>query len=111
MSVEEESSSPNGEGGDIEFTVAPDALKQAQWLENQGRYLEAVQAYNHILSKSPQNAQVWWRLGNCYVRLGRKDYAIHCFERVLKIKPGEARLRDWLGRYRSAPTPPPPLSP
>lgn len=111
MSVEEEPSSPNGEGGDIEFTVAPDALKQARSLEDQGRYLEAVQAYNQIISKSPQNAGAWWRLGNCYVRLGRKDYALRCFERVLKIKPEVASLREWLEKYRSAPTPPPLLSP
>lgn len=98
------------EGGDdleIQFKLSPNTLKQGKDLEQQGRYQEALDLYIRTIHEDQKNLLAWWGLGNIYIRLGRKDYAVHCFEEVLKIKPEAAGLRAWLEKYRSLPVPTP----
>ena len=108
MSVEEDTSSSDEEGGDVQFNVAPGSLAQARSLEQKGRYVEAVQVYGQVIQKDPGNANAWWSLGNCYVKLARKNYALQCFEHVIKLKPEATALKEWVDQYRDHPMTDPP---
>jgi tetratricopeptide (TPR) repeat protein len=97
-------SSPVDSGDDLEiqFKLAPDTLKQGKELEQQGKYPEAIGLYTQVIQNDQKNLLAWWGLGNIYFRLGRRDYAAHCFEEVLKINPKMAGLAEWLKKYKSA---------
>ena len=86
----------------IQFQVPQSALKQAQNFEKEGRYREAVQAYNQAIQLNPQGIAAWRGLGMVYYRLGRHEFAIRCFEEVLRLNPSDTRLRDWLEKYKSS---------
>ncbi len=98
-------SSPADSGNDLEiqFKLAPDTLKQGKELEQQGKYPEAIGLYTQAIQNDQKNLLAWWGLGNIYFRLGRRDYAVHCFEEVLKINPNMPGLTAWLKTYKSAP--------
>lgn len=99
------------DGLDIEFKLPPDTLKQGKELEKQGKYIEAIHLYTQAIHDDQQNLLAWWGLGNIYYRLGRRDYAVQCFEEVLRIKPGAKGLAKWLENYRTSPIPVPASQP
>ncbi|HUO58773.1 MAG TPA: PorV/PorQ family protein [bacterium] len=106
MSVSEDSTANSDaeEGTGLEFSLGPDDFQRAKTLEQKGQYVQAVHYYNQSLKKNPQRAEAWWGLGNCYVKLGKKEYAVRCLERYLSLKPDTPGLRDWLDRYQNGPT-------
>ena len=95
-------SSASSEGDDlkVQFKVPADILKQAKELEKEGKYNEAISLYTQAIQGDQKNLLAWWGLGNIYYRLGKKDYAIQCFEEVLKIQPDSTRLKEWLDKYK-----------
>ena len=44
--------------------------------------------YERYLAARPDDAEVRWRLGNLYARIGRKPEARSTFEKLIEIKPG-----------------------
>jgi hypothetical protein len=84
----------------MNFEEAPEGLLAARSLAKEGRSVEAVRAYVDWIGKNPQDAQAWWELGMLYYRLGKKDYAVKCFESVLNLQPGNKNLADWLEKNR-----------
>ena len=86
---------------EVHFKISNNPLAQGQELEKEGKKAEAARTYVKALESDPHNAQLWSALGNVYYQLGRKDYAIHCFEQSLKLKPNPA-LEDWLKKYRNS---------
>lgn len=103
MTVSEVSTSlpSSGEGDDLEiqFKLQPDILQEGKELEKEGKYLEAIHVYTQAIQDDQKNLLAWWGLGNVYYRLGRKEYAVQCFEKVLEIKPDAKGLADWLEKY------------
>jgi hypothetical protein len=99
--------SPSGGGDDLEiqFQLSPDTVNQGKKLEKEGKYQEAISLYIQTIHSDQKNLLAWWGLGDIYYRLGRKDYAIQCFDEVLKIKPDAPGLAEWLEKYRKAPLP------
>jgi tetratricopeptide (TPR) repeat protein len=87
----------------LEFELPADEVARAQQLAKEGRLAEAVQAYTEVLRKNPQDARAWWELGNLYYRVGRKDYALKCFEAVVKLRPNDRALAEWIEKYRAQP--------
>lgn len=85
----------------LHFALAPDFLARGEAMEAQGNYPEAVRLFRELLKQNDQNLKAWWDLGNVYCKLNQKTYAIQCFERILKIKPENQGLRDWLEKYKS----------
>jgi len=95
--------SPEGDELEIQFQLSPDTVNQGRELEMSGKYPEAISLYTQAIQTDQKNLLAWWGLGNIYYRLGKKDYAIQCFEQVLRIKPGSKPLAEWLEKYRSTP--------
>ena len=85
----------------MEFEVpAADAVVHAKTLAKGGKLKEAVVAFRDILQKNPNDASAWRELGNVYYLANRKDYAVPCFEKSLKLKEDKT-LSDWLERYKA----------
>lgn len=93
---------PNAKDVEVHFKINVDPLARGQGLEKQGKTSEAIQNYVDALKSDPQNDQLWAALGRLYYQLGKKDYAIKCFGNVLKLKPDNQALRDWLGKYKAS---------
>lgn len=84
----------------MNFEEAPEGLIAARSMAKDGRSVEAVKAYVDWIGKNPRDAQAWWELGVLYYRLGKKEYAVKCFESVLNLDPGNKNLADWLKKNK-----------
>ncbi len=69
----------------------PAYLGLAQTLEALGQDLQATKTYTLALQYAPENPEVYYRLGNIYIRLGKKDKAIETLTRVTALDP----VGDW----------------
>lgn len=67
--------------------------EQAEQLYAEGKYADAADAYNKILAKGMESAELYYNLGNCYYKLGENTRAILNYERSLLLDPGDAMTR------------------
>lgn len=67
--------------------------EQAEQLYAEGKYADAADAYNRILSEGMESAELYYNLGNCYYKLGENTRAILNYERSLLLDPGDAMTR------------------
>lgn len=65
-----------------------------------GRPEQALVAYQKLAAALPTNADVWFRLGNAYVRAGQPDQAVQAYEQVLHVEPKHAKAWHNLGVLR-----------
>ena len=98
--------SPNSKDVEVHFKINTDPLAEGQELEKEGKTIEAARDYVDALKADPQNDRLWAALGRLYYQLGKKTYAIQCFENALKLKPQDATLKDWLEKYKNSSDPP-----
>lgn len=54
------------------------------------RYLEAIAAYDKVLTIDPDNHQAWRNRGNCLYNLNQQAAAVEAFEKAIAIMP-----TDW----------------
>jgi Flp pilus assembly protein TadD len=87
----------------LEFELPADETARAQALVKEGKNAEAVRTYLLALQKNPQDSRAWWELGMLYYRSGQKDYAIRCFDAVVKLRPTDLKFAEWLARYKAQP--------
>lgn len=67
--------------------------QQAESLYGEGKYKEAAEAYNHILSGGLESSLLYYNLGNCYYKLGENTKAILNYERALLLNPSDGMAR------------------
>ncbi|MDQ7821801.1 MAG: tetratricopeptide repeat protein [Candidatus Eremiobacteraeota bacterium] len=60
---------------------------EAQRLESQGSYIEAVKLYQEALARDPGNFEIYERIGKIYLRTGDTKKAWDIFARGLALKP------------------------
>jgi len=65
-------------------------LKQANQLYSEGKYSEAVSAYESILAAQSESAALYYNLGNAYYKSGFIPQAIINYERSLRLAPNDA---------------------
>jgi tetratricopeptide (TPR) repeat protein len=69
----------------------PDAWNELGFaLRNQGRYIEALAAYDEALRQRPDFPEALEYLGEAYVKLGRLDDAQRVLDRLRPLDPGRA---------------------
>jgi len=76
------------------LSFAENRAQQAEQLYAEGKYVEAVNVYDTILSGGMESAALYYNLGNCYYKLGENTQAIINYERSLLLNP-----RDVMTRY------------
>ena len=92
-----------GDSLTVVFDLPSEDVVSGQQFEKEGRWIDAFQAYRRAIQRNRQNAQAWWRMANIYYRYRQKEQAIRCYEEVLRLKPEEKDLADWLEKYRKTP--------
>jgi hypothetical protein len=93
---------PDTKDVEVHFKISTDPLAQGQVLEQAGKWKDAIELYVAAIKEKPDDGMLWKALGNDYYQLGKKDYAIRCFERVLQLEPDNQALKDWLAKYKAA---------
>jgi protein O-GlcNAc transferase len=101
-----------GEGQDTSLPQAPDEadfnrperqverlVGQAGDLERQGRFAEAIQAFDRAIALAPDRASLHCNQGNLWQQQtdGRQQEAIQCYERALECDPQCLPARQSLG--------------
>lgn len=72
----------------------------AQLAYEAGEDAKAEQLYMALLRKTPNDPEIWFRLGNLYARAHRPDAAADAYQRVLSINNTEHRAWYNLGIVR-----------
>jgi tetratricopeptide (TPR) repeat protein len=65
---------------------------------NAGRYNRAVDALNAAVAKSPDDASLYYLLGQCYYQLRDYTRAISNLERAVQLSPKNSEIHNWLGK-------------
>lgn len=73
---------------------------EAQLAYESGEDAKAEQLYMALLRKTPNDPEIWFRLGNLYARAHRPDAAADAYQRVLSINNTEHRAWYNLGIVR-----------
>lgn len=68
-------------------TVPTADLAEVQSQYAQGNYQAAVQGYERLVKTLPQDAELWFRLANGYVRIGQPDAAVTAYRNALLRNP------------------------
>ena len=66
-------------------------LQQAEALYLSGRFKEAQAAFEQLARTYPNNAEVWFRLGNTLMKEGRYDDAASALQTAVGLDPGNGR--------------------
>jgi tetratricopeptide (TPR) repeat protein len=82
--------------------TATDWLNEGQKLVDQGRYTEAIQAYDKGIELSPQFTDLYYHKGVAFAKLGKPDEAIQAFDKVNEVNPKDGVVAYyWIGRTLS----------
>jgi tetratricopeptide (TPR) repeat protein len=84
----------------VQFDLASPNLDKGMELEKAGDWKGALDAYRLAITDNPKNAKAWWRMGTVYYQHSFKDYAVYCFEEVVKLKPEDTAMVEWLQKYK-----------
>jgi tetratricopeptide (TPR) repeat protein len=68
-------------------TTAQDWTNKGVDLYNQGKYDEAIQAYNKAIEIDPLDEVAWSNKGNALDDLGKHDEAIEAYDKAIEINP------------------------
>ena len=65
--------------------------------QKEGRWQDAIEAYQRVLSQEPASAEVYNNLGVCYEKLGELKIAAQSYEKAISIEPRLASSYNNLG--------------
>ncbi|MFA9192480.1 tetratricopeptide repeat protein [Flavobacterium sp. FZUC8N2.13] len=68
---------------------AQSGFEKGNDLYKNGKYEQAIDAYNSVLSVKKQSADLFFNLGNCYYKLNKVAPAIYNYEKALVLKPND----------------------
>lgn len=71
-----------------------DLFQNGNQAYQQGRYDEAITAYQAIIDRQVRNADVFYNLGNAWFKKGEVARAILSYERAVKLRPRDRDLRQ-----------------
>jgi hypothetical protein len=93
---------PDAKDVEVHFKISTDPLAQGQAFEKEGKWKEAIELYVEALKEKPDDDLLWKALANGYYHLGKRDYAIQSFEKVIQLEPDNQTLKDWLIQYKNS---------
>lgn len=64
---------------------------------NEGRYEEALSAYNQIVASGVESAPLYYNIGNSYYKTKDYSHAILYYEKALKLDPSNEDIKTNLG--------------
>lgn len=79
------------------FHVLSDGVAAARGLETAGNVEGALKAYHDAAVADGADAEAWRGMARLYTRVGRADYAKHCWTELLRLDPQDAEAKAGLG--------------
>lgn len=73
---------------------AQEAFDKGNELYKNGKYEQAIDAYNSVLSANKQSAELYFNLGNCYYKLNKVAPAIYNYEKALVLNPNDGDIQN-----------------
>lgn len=70
------------------------SVKEAAAAYSKGDYHKAVEEYEAIIKQNGASAELLYNLGNCYYQSGNRQGAVLCYERALRIDPGNIQIMN-----------------
>lgn len=86
----------------LEFKLPDTEVEQAFQAEDEGKFKQAVAKYQEAIKADAADTRAWMGLGKLYWAQGQRDYAIQCYEQVLRLNPEDAELKAWLDKAKAA---------
>jgi tetratricopeptide (TPR) repeat protein len=74
---------------------------QANNLYREEQYDAAIQEYEKLINAGLRSANIFYNLGNCYLRTGSRGSAILYYERAFRMRPRDADIRSNLDFART----------
>lgn len=72
---------------------AGDLIPQADSFYREGKYAQALSAYEHALKNAPNDPYLYYNIGNCYFKMGSKGLATAYYYRAFKLNPQHSDIR------------------
>jgi tetratricopeptide (TPR) repeat protein len=91
---------PPFSSADPQEQSAENLFQQGNNLYDQGKYKEALQIYNRIMTENGVSAPLLYNIGNCHAQSGSIGLAILNYERALRLTPGDSDIRGNLDLLR-----------
>lgn len=66
-----------------------------------GDYQTAIAGYTDMMEKNGESASLLYNLGNCYYQSGNRHSAVLCYERALRLDPGNKEIKNNLAYLSS----------
>ncbi len=63
-------------------------------LYQKGKYQEAINSYETVLSAKKQSAELYFNLGNCYYKLNKVAPTIYNYEKALLLNPDDTEIQN-----------------
>lgn len=73
---------------------AQTAFEKGNKLYQEGKYNEAIAAYESILKSGQESADVYFNLGNCFYKQNKVASAIFNFEKALLLRPSDSEFQN-----------------
>jgi len=70
-------------------------------LYEKGDYTKAAEEYLKIIGLGVESGNIYYNIGNAFFKLGKTGYAILCYEKARRLKPGDSDLKANLDYARS----------
>lgn len=75
------------------YASANDWAAQAESFYREGKYAQALAAYEQDLKNHPNDPYLYYNIGNCYFKMGSKGLAAAYFYRAFKLRPQDSDIR------------------
>lgn len=69
-------------------------FKEANLLYHKGEYQAAAEIYQQIENLNLESAELYYNLGNCFYKMNQLPQAIYNYEKALKRKPADEKIRN-----------------
>ncbi|WP_242203106.1 tetratricopeptide repeat protein [Aestuariivivens insulae] len=74
---------------------------KANTFYNDGKYAEAIDAYNQILDTGKHSAELYFNLGNAHYKLNNIAPSIYFYEKALQLSPNDEDIKNNLSFARN----------
>lgn len=70
-------------------------------LYEKGEYAKAAEEYLKIIDLGVESSNIYYNIGNAFFKMGKIGYAILCYEKARRLKPGDSDLKSNLDYAKS----------